>query len=325
MGYTRHAPPFLPYPPRRLMRNWPSRLLRSNPYLLLALAGLCWSGNHVIGRAVAGQVPPIGLSLMRWLLPALILWPLARPYVLEDWPKIVSHWRVIVLLAFLGGTLFGILQYIGLNYTTALNVSVINSTAPVMIFVAGALLFADRLGALQMGGIGTSLIGVIVIVSRGQLEVLRSLQFNIGDLIILFNQFIWAVYSACLRLRPPLHWMSFTFILSIVASVATLPLYVWEHASGNTFHATWTTMLAVGYVAIFPSVVAFASWNRGVEMIGANRAGAFLHLIPLYSAILASTFLGEELMLYHVLGFALILAGVWLAARKSGKDTGASA
>lgn len=307
------------------MPTWPSRLLRSNPYLLLALAGLCWSGNHVIGRAVAGHVPPIGLSFLRWLIPALILWPLARPHLAQDWPKIVAHWRIIVLLAFLGGTLFGVLLYIGLNYTTALNVSVINSTAPVMIFIAGALLFGDRLGGLQIGGIVTSLIGVLVIVSRGQIEVLRSLQFNIGDLIILFNQFVWAVYSAGLRLRPPLHWMSFTFILSLVASVATLPFYIWEHFSGNPFQATWTTVLAIGYVATLASVVAFAFWNRGVEVIGSNRAGAFLHLIPLYSAILASTFLGEELMLYHVLGFALILAGVWLAARESGNDIGGGA
>jgi drug/metabolite transporter (DMT)-like permease len=286
-------------------------------YLLVAVSALCWSGNHILGRAIAGHVPPLAISAVRWLLPALILWPFARPHLAHDWPAIRQHWKLILFLGAIGGALFGALQYIGLQYTTAINVSVLNSLAPVLIGAAGVALFGDRLMGRQMLGIAVSLVGVLVIISKASLAALGNLGFNWGDLIILFNMVVWAVYSACLRLRPPLHWLSFTFAIAAISGVTTLPFWMLEHASGLTLQPTLLTAGALAYVSIFPSLVAYACWNRGVELIGANRAGVFLHLIPLYSAILAGLLLGESLMLYHVAGFLLILSGVWLAARKA--------
>ncbi|MET0568154.1 MAG: DMT family transporter [Hyphomicrobiaceae bacterium] len=286
-------------------------------YLLVAISALCWSGNHILGRAIAGHVPPFAISTVRWLLPALILWPLARPYLARDWPVIRQHWKLILFLGVIGGALFGALQYIGLQYTTAINVSVLNSLAPVLIGAAGVALFGDRLTGRQILGVAVSLAGVLVIISKANVAALGSLGFNWGDLIILFNMLMWAVYSACLRLRPPLHWLSFTFAIAVISGVATLPFWILEHVGGLTLQPTLLTAGALAYVSIFPSLVAYACWNRGVELIGANRAGVFLHLVPLYSAVLAGLLLGESLMPYHVAGFLLILGGVWLAARKA--------
>jgi drug/metabolite transporter (DMT)-like permease len=297
----------------------PSGVERSSSgvaYLLIALAALCWSGNHVVGRAIAGHVPPMAISTARWLVPALIVWPFARGHLREDWPAIRAHWRVLVFLALSGGALFCTLQSVGLQDTTAINVSVFNSLAPVLIVAAGALLFRDGIALRQVLGIAVSLAGVLAIVSKGHAENLLGLEFNWGDLIIIFNMGVWAVYSVYLRRKPPIHWLSFMFVFAAIAGLTTLPFWVWEHARGLVLQPTALTAVALAYVSIFPSLVAYVCWTRGVELIGANRAGVFLHLVPVYSAVLASALLGEELGVHHVLGFSLILAGVWLAARK---------
>jgi drug/metabolite transporter (DMT)-like permease len=292
----------------------PLRLF-DNPYVLLAVASLCWSGNHVLGRAIAGHVPPLGVSTLRWLLPSMALIPLALPHLRRDWRQIAAHWRILAFLSVMGGALFGALQYVGLQYTTALNVSVLNSLAPVFIVVAAALAFGDRISASQGLGIATSLTGVLVIVTRLDAETLTAVRFNVGDLIIVFNMACWAIYAVYLRRRPNIHWLSFIVVFGAGAAIATFPFAVWEHASGFVFQPTLLTVAAILYVATLPSFVAFAAWSRGTDLIGANRAGPFLHLVPLYSAVLAWALLGERLMAYHVLGFALILAGVWFAAR----------
>jgi drug/metabolite transporter (DMT)-like permease len=285
-------------------------------YALLALASLCWSGNHVLGRAIAGHVPPLGISTLRWLVPALVLCLFAREHLRRDWPDIRRHWRILLFLGLTGGSLFTGLQYVAPQYTTALNVSVLNSLAPVFMVMAGGIVFLDRLYLRQALGLAVSLMGVLAIVAQGEIESLAQFRFNRGDVIIVFNMAVWAFYSACLRLCPKIHWLSFLFVIGVISSAGTLPLAIWEGLSGYTFQPTWLTAFAVVYVAIFPSVVAFASWNRGVALIGSNRSGPFLHLIPIYSAVLASVLLGEQLMAYHVVGFVLILLGVWLAVRE---------
>ena len=287
------------------------------PYLLVALAALCWAGNHVVGRAVAGEVPPLAIAAIRWVVPSLILLPVAWPHLKRDWPALRGHWWVLIVLSVLGGGLFGALQYVGLKFTTAINVSVLNSLAPVLIALAGAALFRDRLGWLQALGVAISLGGVLAIVGRGDPSLLASLDFNWGDLIIVFNMVLFGVYSACLRLRPQVHALTFMLIFAVISSLATIPFAIAEHLSGDVLRPTLTTLAALAYASIFPSLVANMAWNRGVELIGSIRSGAMLHLIAIYSAILASLFLGEHLLPYHFAGFALILAGVWLAARKA--------
>ena len=287
---------------------------RANPYLLLALAALFWSGNHIVGRAIGGHVPPGGISTVRWLIPSILIWPWVRPHLKRDWPAIRTHWKAMLWLGVTGGALFTALQYVGLQYTSALNVSVLNSLVPVLIVATSAALFRDRISPMQLAGIVVSSLGVLTIIGRGSLDVLARLAFNWGDLIILFNMLVFAIYAACLRLRPPMHWLSFIFVFAVLSVAFTLPFAVIEFMQGERFQADWQTVAAIGYVSIFPSVIAFAAWNRGVELIGANRSGPFLHLVPVYTAVLGSTLLGEHLAVFHIAGFALILAGVWLAS-----------
>ena len=287
-----------------------------NPYLLLALASLCWSGNHLMGRAIAGHVPPLTISTLRWLLAAAILYPFLRPQLRRDWPEIRQHLGVLTYLSLLGGGVFGALQFVGLQLTTALNVSVMNSLGPVFIAAASAAMFRDRLTGGQFAGIVISLLGVLAIISKLDPAVFSDLSFNIGDIIVFLNMVLWAVYSASLRWRPKIHPLSFMFMFALISGVVMFPTLVWEHSTGFVLQPTALTFSAIAFVTIFSTIVAFVSWARGVELIGPNRAGVFLHLIPIYSALLTGALLGEPLRFYHVVGFALILLGVWCASRR---------
>jgi drug/metabolite transporter (DMT)-like permease len=224
---------------------------------------------------------------------------------------------MLVYLALIGGAVFGALQFVGLQLTTALNVSVMNSLGPVFIAAAGAAMFRDRLTGGQFLGIAISLLGVLAIITKLDPAVLTHLSFNIGDILILINLALWGVYSASLRWRPAIHPASFMFMFCLISGVAMLPAFAWEYSSGFVLQPTVLTFSAIVFVTIFSTIVAFASWTRGVELIGPNRAGVFLHLIPIFTALLTGALLGEPLMGYHVVGFALILAGVWCAARRA--------
>jgi drug/metabolite transporter (DMT)-like permease len=292
-----------------------ARAFYNNAYLLLALASLCWSGNHLMGRAIAGHVPPLTISSLRWLLAAAVLFPFIRGQLVRDWPVIRTHLGVLIYLALIGGGVFGALQFVGLQLTTALNVSVMNSLGPVFIAAASAVMFGDRLTRGQFIGICVSLLGVLAILTKLDPGVLTHFSFNIGDIIIFINMILWAVYSASLRWRPKIHPVSFMFMFCLISGVSMLPAMAWEYSTGFVLQPTVLTFSAIAFVTIFSTIVAFAGWTRGIELIGPNRAGVFLHLIPIFSALLTGALLGEPLMGYHVAGFALILLGVWCAAR----------
>ena len=197
--------------------------LFGNAYLLLALASLCWSGNHLMGRAIAGHVPPMAITTLRWLLAAAILAPFAWPYLKRDWPRIRAHFGVLAYLSLLGGALFGALQFVGLQLTTALNVSVMNSLGPVFIAAASAAMFRDRLTGGQFAGIVVSLIGVLAIISKLDPALLSDFSFNIGDIIVFLNMVLWAVYSASLRWRPKIHPLSFMFMFALISGIVMFP------------------------------------------------------------------------------------------------------
>lgn len=288
-------------------------------YLLLTLTALCWAGNHIAGRWIAAEVPPVppaGLSVMRWLLAALVLLPLAWRHIVADWPAIKANPGIVMFLGLLGGAGFTVLQYYGLRYTTAVNVSVMNSVAPAFMILAGLIIFGDRVRRAQLGGIAVSLAGVMVILTRGELAALRDLGFNIGDVLVLINMGIFAVYSACLRLRPPLHSLTFMTLMSALASLGSVPVAAFETLAGDVLRPTFTTFVAVVYTGLFTSVAAYLAWNAGVARLGVQRAGAFLHLVPLFGAILSMLLLGEEPRPFHAVGLMLIVVGVTIAARR---------
>ena len=283
---------------------------------MLAFAALCWSGNHIIARAVANQVPTWSLNFLRWALVTLIMAVIAAPSLKRDWPMIKSHAWVLTFLGVTGGGLFGTLQFVGLKYTGALNMGVMNSVAPALIALASFLIFRDAIGWLQMLGIGISLTGVMAIVSRLDIDILQTLSFNQGDLIIVMNMGLWAIYSACLRLRPPIAMSSFLFTMAVPAALVTLPVAALEYSEGLRLEADFMTAGTLLYSGIISSILSYMCWGRGVETLGSARAGAFLHLVPLFAALLATSILGEQLGVHHFVGFALILTGVTLAVRK---------
>ncbi len=291
------------------------RRLFDLPYLLLSLSSLFWAGNFIIARAVQGIVPPFGLVFWRWFGAFLILTPFAIKAVREDWPTLKDHWPIILVLSLVGVASFNALVYLGLQSTTAINALLLQSAMPLLIVAFGWMLFRDQIKPLQGFGIALSLIGAAAIVGRGDWQALVGLGLNIGDVLIFIAVALWAVYSVLLRKRPKMRALTFTYATVTVSVIVLAPLYVWESASGSMMQVNWPTIGAVAYVAVFPSILAYTFWNRGVDLIGANRAGLFIHLMPLFGSAMAIAFLGENLRLYHLVGAALILVGLVLASR----------
>src|SRR5262245_11921648 len=183
---------------------------------------MCWAGNHVVARAIAGHVPPGGLAVVRWIVVLAIVSLFAFGHIRRDWPKLKEKAGVMIFLSLLGGGLFGTLQFVAMQYTTAINMGVVGSVAPAFIVATSFILFGDRMGAMQLTGVGISLVGVLAIVTQLHPEKLFELGFNVGDLIIITNMVLWGIYCACLRLRPDVHPLSFLFVLSIVALIGNV-------------------------------------------------------------------------------------------------------
>lgn len=301
-----------------------ARWLYGQAYLLLIVTTLLWAGNIVLGRLVAGHVPPIALAFVRWGGAFLILLPFAWPHLKRDWPEIVRHWPIMLVLSFTGIASYNTLVYFGLQFTGALTGVLLQSAQPLVIALVTFALFAERLSGRQAAGILLSLCGVVAIVSQGDLERLAAVRFNVGDILILVAVVLYAIYSALLRRRPAIHWISFLAATFLIGDVMLLPVFAWEISTGYVLRFDWLTVAACVYVAIFPSLVAYAFFNRGVELIGANRAGPFFHLMPLFGALMAVLFLGERFQWFHGLGMAAILSGVALAttARGAQKNPG---
>jgi drug/metabolite transporter (DMT)-like permease len=313
-----------PSPPRALDQPV-ARKMRSPAVagVLLVLAAALWAGNHALARVVSASLPIWSLNFVRWVIVAALMALVAAPQLRDDWPEMRRHTVVLGLLGILGGGLFGILQFVGVRYTGALTLSVLNSVAPALIALASFVIFRDGITPLQGIGIAISLTGVLAIVAKLDPATLLTMSFNPGDLIIALNMGIWAVYSACLRLRPPIAATSFLFSLAVWAAITMVPGAVLEVLDGDYLRADRMTLVTLAYSSVLSSAMAYIFWGSGVETLGVNRAGAFLHLVPVFGAVLATTLLGEQLGLHHVAGIALILVGVTLAVRKrtsSGKQ-----
>jgi drug/metabolite transporter (DMT)-like permease len=282
----------------------------------LTLTSLFWAGNAVVGRAVVADIPPVALAQARWSLAFLIIAPFAWPSVRADLPVIRRHIGIIVLLSLTGITAFNTLQYWSLQYTTAINVSVMQSSAPLLIGLWSWALWRDPLTRGQFAGILASLTGVLLIISGGELARLASLTLNIGDIAILIAIAIYALYSALLRKRPGIAPISFLTATIALGAVLLIPLTVAEYAMGARIAPMSAGgFAALAYVAIFPSIFSYMFFNRGVQLIGANRAGPFFHLIPLFGSLLAIVFLGERPGWHHLIGAVLIIGGVFVAGR----------
>ncbi len=286
--------------------------LGSSPYILLSLAALFWSGNFILGRGMSADIPPVALAFWRWFFASIIALCLAIPHLKKDWGEIKKHFPIVFLLSFLGIAVFNTLVYIGLQWTIAVNALLMQSVMPVIIFILSFFFFKERVTAIQAMGIVLSLSGVVTIISQGNLKMLFSLDVNHGDLLVFMAVVAYAVYSVILRKRPLVHPLSLISATFTLGTLLLFPLYVVEFCYFRTFRVDVTTVISIAYVAIFPSIVSFLCFNRGVDLVGANRAGMFIHLMPVFGSIMAIVFLGESLEWFHAVGIVLITAGIFL-------------
>lgn len=285
-------------------------------YLLLTLTMLFWAGNFVVGRWAAGNVPPVTLAFLRWSGAAALIVPLAWRALRADWPTLRANAGIVLGLGLLGSGLFNTLQYLALTETTAVNAAILQSAGPALIALAGFLIQRERAEPNALVGIAVSLAGVLMVVAQGSWQTLAQLSLNRGDLVMLAAMVIWALYTVLLARRPAVDPLAFAAATYIIAALINLPLAAGEHWLGARIAHSQGAWLAIAYTAIFPSLLAYLFFNRGVEIVGATKAGVTMNLVPLFAAVLAMALLGEQPGLHHAFGFALILAGVWLASRR---------
>jgi drug/metabolite transporter (DMT)-like permease len=290
--------------------------IANQPYLLLSITALCWAGNAIVGRLAAGHIAPVTLSFLRWSLAFLIVLPFAWKHLVRDWAAIRANLGMMVLLSVTGIGAFNTMQYWALEHTQALNTLLLQSAGP--LFVAGwaLVLLGIRLTLAQAGGIALSLAGVLVILLHGDLTTLKNIEFNRGDLIFVLALAVFGLYSVLSLKRPKIHGLSFVGFTFGCGAAALIPLLIWELFTRPLMQLNTANLLTLFYIAVFPSTLAYLCFNRGVQLIGANRAAPFFHVVPVFGAVMAIVFLGEHPQAFHVIGFALVLAGVFVASRK---------
>jgi drug/metabolite transporter (DMT)-like permease len=293
--------------------------LYQQAYLLVCLTYLMWSLSIVLGRYIAEAIPPITLSALRWGVASLILLPFAWSYLKRDRSVIGAHLPILCLLGLIGTTGYAIPSYWGLNYTLAINGLLIQCTMPLAIGLMSYLLVGDRLSLAQIAGIVVSFLGVVVILTRGDPDVLHSISFNRGDLWFLVAVLVFALYGPLLRKRPTMHPISFLAVTAIAGTLIILPLCIWELAVKPMPAFNLPAIAVVLYSAIFPSLLAYLCYNRGVQLLGPNPVAALYPLIVVFGSIQAILFLGERPQWFHFVGTVLIVGGVLLATRMAGR------
>jgi drug/metabolite transporter (DMT)-like permease len=290
--------------------------LSDQPYLLLSLTSLFWAGNTVLGRFVVGHIPPMTLAFGRWAGAFLILLPFAAGHLRRDWPLIRKTAALLALLALVGFSAYNAMAYYGLQYTTAINGLLLQSIGPLFVALWTFALFGDRLTLRQAVGICVSICGVIVIICHGSLAILFGIAFNRGDIWFVIALVFYGLYMAMLRKRPPIHPLSFLAVGMGGGAVLLVPLVVLELASGRTMVFDAESVLSFAFICIFPSLLGYLFLNRGIELVGANRAAPFIHLVPVFGSVLAIALLGERFELYHAAGYGLVFSGITIATKK---------
>ena len=296
-----------------------------SPYLLLVLATLFWSGNFVLGRGVNNLIPPFALVFWRWAGALIILLPFALSHVKAQWPLLRRYWRSLLVYAVLGVSCFNTFIYIAMHSTTATNAVLINSIIPVVIVLFSRFFSGTTISRRQGVGMAISFAGVVSIICRADLQLLLSLRINRGDLWVLLAVVCWALYTYLLRRRPVgIHPLSFLFAIVLLGLLCLVPVYAWELGRGLRMVAGLATAASLLYVAIFPSVLSFIFWNQAVGEVGHDKAGLFLHLMPVFGTILSAVFLGESIQRFHLIGIALIFCGIYLTASNAKATSGLS-
>ena len=301
-------------PARTQMKN-PSAAPWANalaPYLILSIAPLCWAGNIVLARGVADILPPVAFAFWRWTLAFILILPFTLRQLLQDWNEVTRRWKMLLLLAVLGISSFNTLLYTAVHTTTAINGALIQSSMPAVIVLLGLVLYREKITMRQMFGVLLCIIGACLIVLRGDLNALLTMSFVQGDLLMILAVAFYGLYSALLRRRPAIHPRSFLAATFCLGAAGLFPVYLAELATVGHLALSRNTVASILYVAIFPSIVAYFCWNKGVDVVGPNRAGLFINLIPVFASLLSVGLLGESIELFHVGGMAFIIGGMAL-------------
>ena len=288
-----------------------------NPYLLLTLTALFWSGNMVLGRGIRADVPPLALAFWRWAIAFVLVLPLALPHLRAQWPLLKAGWKPLLLLGLIGVGGYNTFAYIALQTTSATNAVLLNSFIPIVTIAISWAFLGKRLRCLEGLGVVISLCGALTIVARGDPAVLARLNLNLGDVWMLAAVLVWAIYTVGLAWRPAgMHPMLMLAAMTAVGLATLAPAYAWEMMQGRRINVSIGSLASLAYVGIFPSFLGYIFYNRGVAEVGANKGSLFIHLMPVFGTLLAAVFLAEIPLWYHYLGIALIFTGIWLTMRK---------
>ncbi len=288
-------------------------------YLLLSIAVFFWGGNVIIARALSHSISAVALNCGRWWLATLLILPFAWKFLKNDWLLIRRHWLLISVLGLLGVSLFNTLLYQAAHTTSSTNIALIQTTMPAMIIVMMALFFREQHHLRAWVGVLVSILGAMLVVSRGDWQVFMQWQFAAGDLWMLLANFFYGVYSILLRSKPVIHDLSLLAASFVAGSLILIPLFAWDLQQHSLPAMNLQLGASLLYVAIFPSILSYFFWNRGVALVGASLAGFFICLIPVFTAMLARIFLDEMFYWYHVAGLMMIFSGFILFQKKPGK------
>jgi len=294
--------------------------MHRNAYVLLLVTALFWGGNSVAGKLAVGHVSPLLLTTLRWGIAAALLALMGWRHLLADWPAIRRHAWLLAMLGFGGFTLFNVALYTALNHTSAINTSIEQAGIPMVIFAANFLLFRIRVTPLQILGFLLSLCGIALTASHGNPASLLALDVNFGDALMLLAVLFYSAYTVALRFKPEIHWLSMMIVLTASALVTSIPFAVWEDATGRAIAPDAEGWAIILFMVLFPSILAQAFYIRGVEMIGANRAGVFVNLVPIFGTLLSVVVIGEAFHLHHAVAMVLVLGGIWLAEHSGRKN-----
>ncbi|WP_411033386.1 DMT family transporter [Shinella sp. BYT-45] len=287
--------------------------MNSRAYFYLSVTALFWGANSVAGKLAVGHVSPMVLTTLRWIIALAVILVLMLPQVKRDWPVIRRHWLQLLLYGVFGFTAFNALLYTALGHTSAINAVIEQAGIPMLIFVFNFLLFRIQASPAQIAGFSVTLVGVLVTAAHGEFSALAELEFNFGDALMLLACIVYAAYTVSLRWKPDLHWQSFIAAPAFGALISAIPLLLWEISRDAAILPDATGWAVVLYAGIFPSLLSQVLYVRGVEMIGANRAGLFINAIPVFGTILSVFLIGETLHVFHVVALLLVLGGIAIA------------
>lgn len=290
--------------------------LYNNAILLLTLTALFWGGNTIAGRLAIGEVSPLVIVALRWIIVSTILCTLLRRQIRAEWSLMRPHLVLMVLMALFGFISFNTLFYFAAHTTTAVNLGIIQASMPAIVLIGSVFAFGAKVRALQVFGIIVTMVGVAVVATQGDLAVLTGLKINPGDGLMIIACLFYAGYTVALRARPKVSGLVFFAVLSAFAAVMSLPALAYEISIDAHQWPTFKGWLVVLYISLFPSCLAQIFFMRGVELIGPSRAGIFINLVPIFAAILAVLILQEPFRLFHAVALALVLGGIWFSERK---------